>query len=76
MKLRLLISVAVIVLFASPAVAGGGELVFVSGKVWTTPPGKSEQVATKGTKVAPGTKIRTGPEGRAEVKFASGSILD
>lgn len=53
----------------------GGRLVSVSGGVWTLTPGDTEMVARPGSILEPGTRIRTGADGRAEVNFDDGSSV-
>ncbi len=53
----------------------GGKLVAASGKVWVQPPSGAETPAKAGATLAPGTGIRTGDDGEAEVAFADGSLL-
>jgi hypothetical protein len=76
MTLRLIASCAALALVTSPALAGtGGKLVSADGEVWTQAPGGSEARATAGATLAPGTHIRTGDNGRAEVELDDGSKL-
>lgn len=57
------------------AEAAGGRLVAVSGGVWTRAPGDTEMIARPGSVLAPGTRIRTGADGKAEVVFVDGSSV-
>jgi len=77
MNLRIIVSSLLVFLLAGSAMADGtsGRLVEVSGKVWTQAPGADEIRARAGTVLVPGTKIRTGPDGKAEVTFEDGSFL-
>ena len=77
MRLRIIVIPVVTLLFAASSALGAtnGKLVSVTGKVFLTPPGKSEKAALAGIKLAAGTKIRTGDDGNAEVAFDDGSSL-
>lgn len=63
--------------FAGSALAGGtnGRLVEISGNVWTQTPGEEEVQARAGSTMVPGTLIRTGADGKAEVIFEDGSTV-
>ena len=52
-----------------------GNIQSVSGEVFLTLPGQNETPATVNTSVIAGTKLRTGTNGRLEIKLDSGSIL-
>ncbi|MBI3179388.1 MAG: FecR domain-containing protein [Deltaproteobacteria bacterium] len=52
-----------------------GRLVQVKGQVWIQPPGASESAAKADVALAPGTRVRTGNDGEAAVKFDDGSQL-
>jgi hypothetical protein len=77
MYLRFVISVLASVLVAASVIAGGtqGRFVAVSGQVWMQAPGDEEIRARAGEVLVPGTKIRTGADGQAEVAFEDGSFL-
>ncbi len=77
MKIRFVFIMLIFVWAAGPALAEGtgGRLAAVSGNVWTQVPGSDEAPARVGETLAPGTKIRTGADGHAEVSFEDGSIL-
>jgi FecR protein len=76
-NIRIIVSLVAILLFAGSAVADGtgGRLVEVNGKVWIQTPGADETIARAGLTLAPGTKILTGPEGKAEISLEDGSII-
>jgi hypothetical protein len=64
--------------FSSQALAaeGGGKLVKAVGHVNIRAPGAAADVAGReGQELAPGTQIRTGADGFAEVSFTDGSML-
>lgn len=76
MTLRLVVSCTALALVASPALAEtGGKLVAASGDVWTLAPGKGEVKATTGASLVPGTRVRTGDNGSAEIALDDGSTL-
>lgn len=52
-----------------------GRLVAVKGKVWTQAPKDKETRARAGVSLLPGTRIRTGDDGKAEVVFEDGSSV-
>ena len=67
----------VLLLFSATAWANGtgGQLVATSGQVWTQAPGATEIRAQVGARLFPGTRIRTGSQGQAEVLLDDGSTL-
>jgi ferric-dicitrate binding protein FerR (iron transport regulator) len=71
----ILVLVSVFAAGLASAQLTGGRLAAVSGNVWVTAPGDDETRARVGEHLEPGTKIRTGPNGQAEVSFEDGSIL-
>jgi len=77
MNIRIIVFLMAVLLFTGPAVADGtgGRLVEVNGKVWIQTPGADETIARAGLTLAPGTKILTGPEGKAEISLEDGSII-
>ena len=77
MNIRIIVSLVAVLLFAGSAVADGtgGRLVEVNGKVWIQTPGADETIARAGLTLTPGTKILTGPEGKAEISLEDGSII-
>jgi uncharacterized Zn finger protein (UPF0148 family) len=66
-----------VLLFAGSAMADGtgGRLIEVNGKVWTQAPGVDKKIARAGITLAPGTKVITGPDGKAEISLEDGSII-
>lgn len=54
---------------------GAARLVHAQGRVWMRPPGAAESAASVGASLLPGTQIRTGADGAAEVAFDDGSTL-
>jgi len=77
MNIRIIVFLMALLLFAGPAVADrtGGRLVEVNGKVWIQTPGADKTTARAGIALAPGTKILTGAEGKAEISLEDGSII-
>jgi hypothetical protein len=75
MKLRLIVLFAAVLLAGNAWAATGGKLVTVEGNVWVQAPGGSEVSARSGASLEPGTKVRTGTHGHAEVVFEDGSRL-
>jgi len=77
MNIRIIVSLMAVLLFAGPAVADGtgGRLVEVNGKVWIQAPEADKTIARAGISLAPGTKILTGPDGKAEISLEDGSII-
>jgi ferric-dicitrate binding protein FerR (iron transport regulator) len=77
MNIRIIVSLMAILLFAGSALADGtsGRLVEVNGKVWIQAPEASKTIARAGITLAPGTKILTGPDGKAEISLEDGSII-
>ncbi len=57
------------------ATATSGKLVKAQGQVFVRPPNGTEAAAQSGTQLVPGTQIRTGADGNAEVQFDDGSLL-
>jgi len=77
MNIRIIVSLMAVLLFVGSAVADGtgGRLVEVNGKVWIQTPGVDKTIARAGITLAPGTKILTGPDGKAEISLEDGSII-
>jgi len=77
MNIRIIVSLMAVLLFAEPAVADGtgGRLIEVNGKVFIQAPGADKTAARAGITLAPGTKILTGPHGKAEISLEDGSII-
>lgn len=77
MNIRIIVTLMVVLLFAGSAAADGtgGHLIEVNGKVWIQAPGADKKIARSGITLAPGTKILTGPDGKAEVSLDDGSIV-
>lgn len=79
MNIRIIVLwILVLPMSMAPAVQAdvtGGRLVSVSGGVWTLAPGDTEIIARPGSVLAPGTRIRTGADGKAEVVFEDGSSV-
>lgn len=53
----------------------GGRLLTIKGRVWVQPPGAEEHRARVGEQLTAGTRIRTGPDGQAEIELVDGSTL-
>lgn len=68
-------AIAISMLLAVPAWAGPATLVQLQGNVWITPPDGRETTAARGIELAPGTRIRTGPNSEAQLQFENGSVL-
>src|SRR5690606_34335715 len=62
-------------LIALPALPAPATLIKAEGKVWVTPPEGKEKPAAAGSRLDPGTRIRTGPSSSAELEFENGSVL-
>ncbi len=77
MKARLIaVMVALVALLAAPcAWAGPARLIKAEGKVWVTQPQGKEARAVAGSSLVPGSRIRTGSDGQAELEFKDGSLL-
>ena len=77
MNIRIIVSLLALLLFAVSAVADGtgGHLIEVNGKVWIQAPEADKKIARAGITLAPGTKILTCPDGKAEVSLTDGSII-
>ncbi|NVM20639.1 MAG: FecR domain-containing protein [Desulfobacterales bacterium] len=77
MSLRLFASIIALFVFAGSALADATvvRLVAVSGKVFIQVPGGDEIRARAGKTLVPGTRIRTGDDGQAEVSFDDGSSI-
>lgn len=77
MRIWLLFLMVFSLVLSGSALAGGteGRLVEVSGNVWTQAPGDEEVHARAGSTMVPGTLIRTGADGKAEVIFEDGSSV-
>ena len=74
---RPFVLISVLLWFSTVAWANGtgGQLIATTGQVWTQAPGADEIRAQVGTRLSPGTRIRTGPQGQAEVLLDDGSTL-
>jgi len=77
MKFRMSLVYILLLVLAGSALADGtgGRLVTVGGKVWTHAPGEEEYRARAGAMLIPGTRIRTGADGKAEILLEDGSTL-
>ena len=77
MNIRIIVFLVAVLLFAGPAMADGtgGRLVEVNGKVWIQAPEADKTIARAGISLAPGTKILTGSDGKAEISLEDGSII-
>ena len=74
MNIRIIVFLMALLLFAGSAAADGtgGHLIEVNGKVWIQAPEADKKIARAGITLAPGTKILTGPDGKAEVSLTDG----
>ena len=77
MNIRIIVSLMALMLFAGSALADGtgGHLIEVNGKVWIQAPEADKKIARAGITLAPGTKILTGLDGKAEISLQDGSII-
>ncbi|MEZ4270003.1 MAG: FecR family protein [Myxococcota bacterium] len=55
--------------------ASAAVLISSQGNVWITPQGSQERVPQVGENIEAGTRIRTGKDGAADLRFTNGSLL-
>lgn len=66
---------AALLLGPAGSAAATATLVSLQGGVFVTPPNASEKTATAGSKLDPGTRVRTDNTGTAELAYDDGSVL-